>query len=79
MSALDVKTITKFAQMEFKIGDAERGRTIFSGIIDTYPKRLYLLSVYIDQEAKIGNTAAVEQLFERGLEQKLSSSKCSAV
>lgn len=65
--------------MEFKNGNAERGRTIFSGIIDTHPKRLDLLSIYIDQEAKLGNTAAVDQLFERGLASKLSSSQFNEV
>ncbi|RKO88271.1 hypothetical protein BDK51DRAFT_24832, partial [Blyttiomyces helicus] len=37
-----VKTICKFAQMEFKYGEAERGRTIFEGIMSNYPKRVDL-------------------------------------
>lgn len=48
---LDIKTIAKFAQMEYKLGDPERGKTIFEGIIDSHPKRLDLWSVYIDMEA----------------------------
>lgn len=47
---LDLKTIAKFAQMEYKLGDAERGKTIFEGIIDSHPKRLDLWSVYVDME-----------------------------
>jgi len=48
---LDIKTIAKFAQMEYKLGDPERGKTIFEGIIDSHPKRLDLWSVYVDMEA----------------------------
>jgi len=31
---------SKFAQMEFKYGSVERGRTIFENILATYPKRI---------------------------------------
>ena len=47
----DLKTISKFAQMEYKLGDPERGRTIFEGIVDTHRKRLDLWNIYIDMEA----------------------------
>lgn len=70
----DVKTISKFAQLEFKLGDAERGRTIFEGIMDSYSKRLDLWFVYVDMEIKQNNTAAVRALFDRILAQTLSSS-----
>lgn len=70
----DVQVISKFAQLEFKLGDAERGRTIFEGIIDSYPKRLDLWFVYIDMETKQRNVAAVRALFDRVLAQRLSSS-----
>jgi hypothetical protein len=73
----DVQVISKFAQLEFKLGDAERGRTIFEGIIDSYPKRLDLWFVYIDMETKQRNVAAVRALFDRVLAQRLSSSASS--
>lgn len=47
----DLKTITKFAQLEYRHGDPERGRTIFEGIVDSHPKRWDLWSVYADMEA----------------------------
>lgn len=47
----DLKTISKFAQLEYKFGDAERGRTIFEGIVDSHPKRWDIWSVYISMEA----------------------------
>ena len=40
--------------MEFKYGEAERGRTIFEGMMNNYPKRLDLWSVYIDMEIQAG-------------------------
>ena len=46
----DLKTISKFAQMEYKLGDPERGKTIFEGIVDSHPKRFDLWSVYMDME-----------------------------
>ncbi|KAK4057764.1 rRNA biogenesis protein rrp5 [Microbotryomycetes sp. JL221] len=74
-----VETISKFAQLEFKLGDAERGRTIFEGIVDSYPKRLDLWLVYIDQEIKQNNVAGVRALFDRLLQQRLSSKKGKSV
>lgn len=74
LATTDVKTISKFAQLEFKLGDAERGRTIFEGIMDSYPKRLDLWFVYVDMEIKQQNTTGVRALFDRILANRLSSS-----
>lgn len=49
-------TISKFAQMEFKYGEAERGRTLFEEILSNYPKRVDLWSIYLDMEIKTGET-----------------------
>src|ERR1700728_4697941 len=53
--ALDLKTISKFAQLEYKLGDPERGKTIFEGIVDSHPKRWDLWSIYMDMEAGQGD------------------------
>lgn len=53
--ALDLKTICKFAQLEYKLGDPERGKTIFEGIVDSHPKRWDMWSIYIDMEAGQGD------------------------
>lgn len=50
-AAVDLKTISRFAQMEYKLGDPERGKTIFEGIIDSHPKRWDMWSIYMDMEA----------------------------
>lgn len=55
----DVKTVLAIALSEYKIGDAERGRTIFEGLVDSHPKRLDIWLVYIAQEAKSDGNAAV--------------------
>ncbi|CAH7665869.1 hypothetical protein BY996DRAFT_4590878 [Phakopsora pachyrhizi] len=62
-----IKTITKFAQLEFKNdGDIERGRTLFEGLVATYPKRLDLWNVYIDQEVKVkSHVEVIRALFMR--------------
>jgi rRNA biogenesis protein RRP5 len=51
-----VQTIVKFAQLEFKYGEAERGRTVLEGVLSNYPKRLDLWSIYIDMEIKHKDT-----------------------
>lgn len=45
--------------MEYKLGDPERGRTIFEGIVDSHPKRFDLWLVYIDHEASQGNIDSI--------------------
>lgn len=60
------EVISKFAQIEFEKGDAERGRTLFEGLISSYPKRIDLWNVYIDQEIKhVNDKSKVKDLFER--------------
>jgi rRNA biogenesis protein RRP5 len=70
-----VKTILKFAQLEYKHGEFERGRTMFEGVLATYPKRIDLWSVYIDKEIGMGDVASVRRLFERATSLSLSSKK----
>jgi hypothetical protein len=52
---IDLKIICKFSQMEFKYGEAERGRTLFEGIVSHHPKRLDMWSVYLDMEIRNGD------------------------
>lgn len=67
--------VSKFARFEFTLGDIERGRTLFEGLISSYPKRVDLWSIYIDQEVKCSKEReAVEKLFERVLKIDRSTS-----
>ncbi|KAL8818690.1 MAG: hypothetical protein Q9223_002727 [Gallowayella weberi] len=61
---------SKFAQLEYTSphGDPERGRTVFEGLLDTFPKRLDLWNVLLDLEIKRGESVGrerVRELFER--------------
>jgi len=72
---IDLKTISKFAQLEYKLGDPERGKTIFEGIVDSHPKRWDLWSIYIDMTASQGDMVSVRSLFDRVFTHKMTSHK----
>ncbi|KAJ7783575.1 hypothetical protein DFH07DRAFT_192575 [Mycena maculata] len=73
-----LKTISRFAQLEYKLGDPERGKTLFEGIVDSHPKRLDLWSVYMDMEAGQEQIQTLRNLFDRVLKQKMTSHKAKA-
>lgn len=73
--SIDLKTISKFAQLEYKLGDPERGKTIFEGIVDSHPKRWDLWSVYIDMAASQDDMTSVRSILDRVFTQKMTSHK----
>jgi len=60
-----VDIATKFAQIEFRYGDPERGKTLFETILSNFPRRTDLWSVYVDQLVKTGDTDAARALYRR--------------
>jgi rRNA biogenesis protein RRP5 len=69
-TASHVDITAKFAALEFRssTGLAERGRTIFEGLLASFPKRVDLWNVLLDLEIKHAprdDPAAVRRLFER--------------
>ncbi|OCL15098.1 rRNA biogenesis protein-like protein RRP5 [Glonium stellatum] len=58
---------SKFGALEFKSpnGDAERGRTIFEGLVSAWPKKGDLWDMYVELERAHGEKENVRQLFER--------------
>uniref|UniRef100_A0A3Q3IP10 Protein RRP5 homolog n=1 Tax=Monopterus albus TaxID=43700 RepID=A0A3Q3IP10_MONAL len=60
-----VDVITKFAQLEFRYGDAEKGHTMFDKVLTSYPKRTDLWSVFIDLTIKHGTQKEIRALFDR--------------
>ncbi len=44
--------VNKFAQLEFRFGDIERGKTMYDSLLHTYPNRTDIWSVYIDMLVK---------------------------
>ncbi|RVD80720.1 uncharacterized protein DFL_008614 [Arthrobotrys flagrans] len=71
----------KFAQLEYKSGEIEKGRTLFEKLLSAYPKRLDIWNVYIDIEAKQeGGIDVVRRLFPRVLATgKLNAKKANGV
>lgn len=55
----------RFAQVEFEHGSVERGRSVFEGLMASYPRRLDLWNVYVDKEIKAGKIQAARNLLER--------------
>ena len=77
-----VSLTSKFAKLEFDSpnGEAERGRTMFEGLLNTFPKRLDLRHVLLDLEMSQGSGTPerVRRLFERtvgGSEVQLNKSR----
>ncbi|KAI8900511.1 hypothetical protein BC833DRAFT_523413 [Globomyces pollinis-pini] len=70
-----IKMITKFGQLEYKFGEVERGRTVFEGLMTSYPKKADLWSVYLDMEVKVGDIDVCRRLFEQILQLKWSTKK----
>ena len=69
-------TTKSFARLEFTSahGVAERGRTIFEGLIASFPKRLDLFNVLLDLEISVGgDDERVRGLFERVVALKLKT------
>ncbi|EEP75544.1 conserved hypothetical protein [Uncinocarpus reesii 1704] len=60
---------SKFGQLEFRSpnGDIERGRTVFEGLLSSFPKRVDLWNILLDLEIKVGDAEQVRRLFERVL------------
>ena len=55
----DIQTIVKFAVLEFKFGEPQRGQTVFESVLSNYPKRTDLWSIYIDMTIKLGDPEPV--------------------
>ncbi|XP_037545618.1 protein RRP5 homolog [Nematolebias whitei] len=70
-----VDMIAKFAQMEFRYGDAEKGRNMMDKVLTSYPKRTDLWSVFIDLTIKHGSQTEVRALFDRVINLSVSVKK----
>ncbi|KAM9792618.1 protein RRP5 homolog [Neosynchiropus ocellatus] len=70
-----VDVIAKFAQLEFRFGDPERGRAMFDKVMTSYPKRTDLWSVFIDLMIKHGSQKDTRALFDRVIHLSVSVKK----
>lgn len=66
---MHVNLTSKFGQLEFRSpkGDVERGRTVFEGLLSSFPKKIDLWNVLLDLEISVGDVEQVRRLFERVL------------
>lgn len=65
--------MTKFAALEYNSpnGSAERGRTMFEGLIATFPKRFDLWSQLLDHEdGPSADKAVIRDVFDRATKVK---------
>lgn len=62
----------KFAALEFHStnGSPERGRTIFEGLLGSFPKRLDIWNQLLDLEIQQGDNGIVRGVFERVVKTK---------
>nr|XP_033796509.1 protein RRP5 homolog isoform X2 [Geotrypetes seraphini] len=70
-----VDIISKFAQLEFHLGDVERAKAIFESTLSSYPKRTDLWSIYIDRMIKHGSQKEVRDIFERVIHLNLAAKR----
>ncbi|XP_017272432.1 protein RRP5 homolog [Kryptolebias marmoratus] len=70
-----VDVIAKFAQLEFRYGDPEKGRGMLDKVLTSYPKRTDLWSVFIDLTVKHGSQLEVRALFDRVISLSVSVKK----
>ena len=54
----DVGVIVKFAQLEYRHAEPERGKTMFENVLSNYPKRTDIWSIYLDMTNRQGETEA---------------------
>ncbi|KJH53150.1 dual specificity phosphatase, catalytic domain protein [Dictyocaulus viviparus] len=70
-----IPIISRFAQMEFRNGDVERGRTLFESLVDAYPKKTDLWLVYVDLSLKHSGIEMARQILEKACALRLSMHK----
>jgi rRNA biogenesis protein RRP5 len=72
---------SKFGALEFQSpnGDAERGRTIFEGLLSTFPKKFDLWDMYVDLEKSHSNHENARVLFERMSKTKMKKRRAKFV
>ncbi|KAL8150493.1 hypothetical protein V2J09_020301 [Rumex salicifolius] len=70
-----VNFLSQVAIVQFKSGSADKGRSLFEKILQDYPKRTDLWSVYIDQEIRTGDQDLIRALFERATSLSLHAKK----
>lgn len=71
----------KFGALEFTSphGDDERGRTVFEGLLATFPKRWDLWDMFVDLEKARGEKENVSRLYERMASSRMKARRAKFV
>ncbi len=48
----DVGMLSRWAQLEYRAGDSEQGKTLFESILASYPRKTDVWTVYVDMVIK---------------------------
>ena len=67
--------LSRFAMLEYKLGDVERAKTMFEKIIETYPKKIHIWNLYVDAVVKYENVDEARKIFEKALNAGLGGHK----
>ncbi|XP_022672273.1 uncharacterized protein LOC111254989 isoform X2 [Varroa destructor] len=74
-----IDVIRRFASMEFSHGEHEVGKSLMDNLLLSYPKRIDLWNVYIDQLVKLQDFDSVRHKFNKLLTVKLPVRKMKSV
>lgn len=76
-----LRLTTTFGSLEFTSpnGDPERGRTVFEGILSSFPNRGDMWDMFVDIERSHGDAENVRGLFERMSKQKMKKRRANFV
>lgn len=74
-----VELVSQFGQLEFRFGEAERGRTMFESLLSNFPKRINIWSVYVDLLTKRGDIEGARHVLDRMTGLKLRLRKMRSV
>ncbi len=70
-----VSITVKFGLLEFRMGEVERGKTVFETVLGNFPGRTDLWSVYADALVKADEIEAARSVFERMIALRLQPKK----
>ncbi len=74
-----VNVSSKFAQLEFSLGEPERGKSIFENIVRDFPSRTDQWMVYADMLIKSEQLEAARDLFQRMISLGLAPKKMKSL
>jgi len=72
---LKCNSFFRFGLLEFRLGEVERGKSVFETILANFPGRSDLWNVYANAVVKAGDTDAARNIYERMVQLRLQPKK----